>query len=88
MGDPYNRNALWPYGYANTSTYWHIAQLNQVRHALISNGTKFEDKTFLDNPSKIIASTNSDVAIRKGPLLAVLTNVSCPTSSSYSVGLV
>ena len=79
--DPYNRQALWPSNYTNTSTYHHIASLNQIRHTLISNGTQFEGKSFLDYQSKIVASSQYDVAIRKGPLLAVLTNVSLSTAS-------
>jgi len=75
--DPENRQALWPSNYENTTTYQRIAKLNNVRHALIANGTTFEGKSFLDYKTQIIASTPYDVAIRKGPLLAVLTNVSC-----------
>lgn len=74
--DPYNRQALWPSTYTNTSTYTHLGKLNTIRSAVISNGTTFEGKTFLQYQSKIVASTAMDVAIRKGPLLAVLTNVS------------
>lgn len=29
-GDPYNREPLWPSGYANTTTYQLAAKLNQV----------------------------------------------------------
>jgi alpha-amylase len=75
--DPYNRAALWPSNYTNTSTYQHIARLNKVRKAVIANNTMFNGQSFLNSTSKIIASTATDVAIRKGPLLAVLTNVRC-----------
>jgi alpha-amylase len=75
--DPENRQALWPSNYDNTTTYQRIAKLNQVRHGLIANGTTFNGQSFLDHKTEIIASTQYDVAIRKGPLLAVLTNVSC-----------
>ena len=77
--DPENRQALWPSNYANTTTYNRIALLNQVRHGLISNGTTFEGKNFLDYQAKIIANSASDVAIRKGPLLAILTNRGSPS---------
>lgn len=77
--DPYNRAALWPSNYTNTSTYGHIARLNQVRQSVISNNTLFAGQSYLNSTSKIIASTPFDVAIRKGPLLAVLTNVSPPS---------
>lgn len=76
MSDPYNRNALWPYNYTNTTTYQRMGRLNEVRTALISNNTQFNNSNFMDSRSDVIASSQYDVAIRKGPLLAVLTNVS------------
>ncbi|WVF71631.1 hypothetical protein IAT40_006439 [Kwoniella sp. CBS 6097] len=78
-GDPYNRAALWPSNYANTTTYNHIKRLNEIRHAVISNGTQFNGKNFLDSQTSIVASTASDVAFRKGPLLSVLTNRGSPS---------
>ncbi|ORY32604.1 glycoside hydrolase superfamily [Naematelia encephala] len=80
--DPYNRQALWPSTYANTSTYSRISKLNKIRQAVISNGTTFGGKTFLDSPAKILVSTATDIAIRKGPLLAVLTNRGSPNVSA------
>ncbi|ODN79910.1 hypothetical protein L202_03799 [Cryptococcus amylolentus CBS 6039] len=80
--DPYNREALWPTEYANTTTYNHIARLNAIRHAVINNGTTFNDKTFLESTTKIVASTGYDVAFRKGPLLAVLTNRGSPNENA------
>lgn len=74
-GDPYNRQALWTSEYANTTSYNHIKRLNEIRHAVISNNTLFDGKNFLDSQTKIVASTDYDVAFRKGPLLVVLTNV-------------
>ncbi|KAK8864242.1 hypothetical protein IAR55_001488 [Kwoniella newhampshirensis] len=79
--DPYNRAALWPSQYANSTTYNHIKKLNDIRHAVISNGTSFQGKNFLDSQTKIVASTKTDVAFRKGPLLAVLTNRGSPSES-------
>lgn len=75
-GDPYNRAALWPSKYANTTTYNRIARLNTVRTAVINNGTAFNGTNFMQATSRIITNTANDVAIRRGPLLAVLTNVS------------
>lgn len=73
--DPYNRGALWPSKYANTTTYNRIARLNAIRTAVITNGTVFNGTNFMQATSHITASTANDVAIRRGPLLAVLTNV-------------
>ena len=62
--------------------------MNQVRHAVISNNTLYNGKGFLDSQSTIISNTNYDVAIRKGPLLAVLTNVSVASDvADGSVGV-
>ncbi|CAD6578592.1 MAG: hypothetical protein TREMPRED_002226 [Tremellales sp. Tagirdzhanova-0007] len=80
--DPYNRQALWPSNYANSSTYNRIAKLNEVRHAVISNNTLFKGQSFLNSTSSIVASTAHDVAIRKGPILAVLTNRGSPNQSA------
>ncbi|WVN88138.1 uncharacterized protein L203_103339 [Cryptococcus depauperatus CBS 7841] len=81
-GDPYNREALWPSGYSNTTTYQHIKRLNDIRRAVIKNNTMFEGKNFLDSRTQIVASTNKDVAFRKGPLLTVLTNRGSPNESA------
>ena len=82
LGDPYNRQALWPSKYTNTSTYERIKKINNARQAIIANGTQFEGKSYLDYQAKIIASTNYDVAIRKGPLLAMLTNRGSPSQDA------
>lgn len=73
--DPENRNALWPYNYTNTTTYQRMGRLNEIRTALINNNTQYDGVSYMDSRSEIIASSDYDVAIRKGPLLAVLTNV-------------
>jgi alpha-amylase len=80
--DPYNRNALWPSNYTNTTTSQRIATLNQVRSSLIANGTEFNGETFMQARSQVIAHSDTDVAIRKGPLLAVLTNRGSPVMNA------
>lgn len=75
----YNRNALWAEGhgnYKNSTTYERIKTLNLLRHTLITNGTQYQGKTFLQSPTTVITETANDVAIRKGPVVSVLTNVS------------
>jgi alpha-amylase len=74
-GDPYNRAALWPSEYANTTTYNRITRLNTIRHALITNSTAFNGTNFHDATAQIVGSSATDVAIRRGPVLAILTNV-------------
>jgi alpha-amylase len=82
QADPYNRNALWPSNYINTTTYQRMGQLNEVRSALIANNTQFNGTNFMDARSQVIASSEYDVAIRKGPLLAVLTNRGSPVMNA------
>jgi len=77
--DPYNREALWPSNYTNTTTYQHIGKLNSLRQALISNNTLYQGKNFLDSRVTFLANTSTDVAWRKGPVVTVLTNVSFVT---------
>lgn len=81
-GDPYNRAALWPSKYANSTTYNRITRLNTIRHALITNSTAFNGQNFHDARAEIVGSSASDVAIRRGPALAILTNVSFPSTFS------
>lgn len=75
-GDPYNRAALWPSEYANTTTYNRIARLNTIRHTLMTNSTTFNGTNFHDARARIVGNSTYDVAIRRGPALAILTNVS------------
>jgi alpha-amylase len=82
QADPYNRNALWLTNYTNTTTYQRIGQLNEVRTALIANNTQFNNTNFMDARSQVIASSEYDVAIRKGPLLAILTNRGSPVMNA------
>ncbi|ORX36860.1 glycoside hydrolase superfamily [Kockovaella imperatae] len=78
-GDPYNRQALWPSNYANTTTYNRIKTLNAVRKAVMTNNTMYNGQNFINSKTQFIASTDYDVAIRKGPFVAVLTNRGSPS---------
>ena len=80
--DPYNRNALWQSNYTNTTTYQRMATMNEVRSSIIANNTEFNGETFMSARSKVIASSQYDVAIRKGPVLAVLTNRGSPVMNA------
>jgi len=82
QSDPYNRNALWTSNYTNTTTYQRMGTLNEVRSSIIANNTQYNGETFMDARSKVIASSDYDVAIRKGPVLAVLTNRGSPVMNS------
>jgi len=82
QSDPYNRNALWPSNYTNTTTYQRMATLNEVRSSIIANNTEHNGESYMDARSQIIASSQYDVAIRKGPVLAVLTNRGSPIQNA------
>ncbi|RXK40840.1 alpha-amylase [Tremella mesenterica] len=85
--DPHNREALWPSDYANTTTYQRIGRLNKIRKAVIANNTQYAGHNFLDSRATFIASSNYDVAFRKGPILAVLTNRGSPSqNATFGVG--
>lgn len=76
--DPYNRAALWPLGYENTTTLQRVTRLNKIRQGLITKNIQFNGQTYLDSRSQILANTTYDVAIRKGPILMILTNRGSP----------
>ncbi|KAK4686429.1 hypothetical protein P7C73_g3699, partial [Tremellales sp. Uapishka_1] len=82
--DPYNRAALWPSNYTNTTTYQRIGKFNSIRHTLINNGSQvtFNGTNFLQSTSQIIATTANDVAIRKGPLIIAMTNRGSPSQNA------
>ena len=71
--DPANREALWLYnGYSTTATptYARIAMLNKIRTTL------GKDENWLKSVGSVLASQDSDIAIKRGELVMVLTNVS------------
>lgn len=79
--DPYNRAALWPLGYENGTTTELILRLNTIRHKMIEQNMTWNGETYMDARSSFIAYTDYDVAIRKGPIISVLTNRGSPTQN-------
>ncbi|TFK25058.1 alpha-amylase [Coprinopsis marcescibilis] len=73
-GDPDNREALWPSGYANSTTYQFITMLNQLRNTLIRT------TDWLSTETVILTSSPHGVAFIKGTVISVLTNVGSPPS--------
>ncbi|KZT61240.1 glycoside hydrolase family 13 protein [Calocera cornea HHB12733] len=71
--DPYNREPLWPTGYANTTTYQLIGKLNTLRDFLATNSPDF-----LTANVTVLGATNNEVAIGRGPMVAVMTNRGSP----------
>ena len=72
-GDIYNREALWPSGYQNTATVRLIAKLNTLRQWMIKM-----DNTCLMQRTSILSSTATGIAIQKGSVISIITNIGLP----------
>lgn len=84
-GDPFNRPGLWVEGNGDyntdASTYQNIKRLNEIRSWLVKSDAKYNGKTFLDSKLDIIATSDQDLAFRKGPAMVVVNNRGSPESS-------
>lgn len=81
-----NREALWPSNYANTSTVQQIGTLNTVRKWLNETNATHNGLTFNGAAAQILSHDDKALAIRKGPLLSILTNRgSPPVNESFAV---
>jgi len=58
--DPYNREALWPSGYQNTTTVYLISKLNRLRQWMIKT-----DSQYLTQQTSILSTTATSIAIQK-----------------------
>ena len=68
--DPYNREALWFYGYnTDSQLYKLVANLNQARKNAIRN-----DPSFLTTKANPIYTDATTIAVKKGKLMTVLSN--------------
>ncbi|KAG9318337.1 alpha-amylase [Chiua virens] len=86
--DPWNREPLWPSGYANTTTYQLITTLNQVMVTVCKNCsllTPPQFRNFLVNHTswvnssmQVLTFSNDSIAFQKGDVVSVLTNVGSP----------
>ncbi|KAJ3482123.1 hypothetical protein NLI96_g7190 [Meripilus lineatus] len=74
--DPWNREPLWPSGYANTSTYQLTSKLNTFRNFLV-NGTT----NWLRSPAQVLTTTEHGIAIMKGDVISILTNIGSPPAN-------
>ncbi|OBZ75401.1 Alpha-amylase 1 [Grifola frondosa] len=71
--DPWNREPLWPSGYANTTTYELIQKLNQLRNFLV-NGTS----NWLTSSIDVLTESKEGIAFMKGDVITILTNIGSP----------
>jgi alpha-amylase len=77
--DPYNREPLWPSGYAKTDIYNMTTTLNQVRNFLI-NSTDSQD--WLHSKMQVLTANSIGIAFMKGNVVTVLTNIGSPPQNS------
>lgn len=73
--DPYNRAALWPTNYANTTAYQLITKLNKLRNFLV------QDSTWLHSSAEVLAATEYGLAIMKGNVVSIMTNIGSPPNN-------
>ncbi|KAH0830442.1 glycoside hydrolase family 13 protein [Lanmaoa asiatica] len=74
--DPWNREPLWTSGYANTSVYQLMSTMNQFRNFLVNN------TDWVNSSMQILTSTNDGIAISKGNVISILTNIGSPPKNS------
>ncbi|EAU88378.2 alpha-amylase [Coprinopsis cinerea okayama7 len=72
LGDPHNREALWPSGYANSTAYEYITMLNMLRNHLIKT------TDWLQQETTILTSGPHGVAFIKGSVISILTTIGSP----------
>ncbi|KAN0075281.1 glycoside hydrolase family 13 protein [Tylopilus felleus] len=75
-GDPWNREPLWTSGYANTTAYLLISTMNQFRNFLVNT------TNWVDSSMQVLTFTPDAIAILKGGVVSVLTNVGSPPKNS------
>ncbi|KAJ8584457.1 glycoside hydrolase family 13 protein [Rhizopogon salebrosus TDB-379] len=70
--DPYNREAMWPSGYANTTTYQLISTLNEFRNFLVNN------TQWATSPTQVLTTSQYGIATLKGDVVSIMTNIGSP----------
>ncbi|KZT44175.1 glycoside hydrolase family 13 protein [Sistotremastrum suecicum HHB10207 ss-3] len=74
--DPWNRGPLWPTGYVNSSTYQLITTLNTFRNFLVNT------TDWATSNTSVLTIGPNELAIMKGSVISVLTNVGSPPQNS------
>jgi len=68
-----NREALWPSGDQNTTTVYLISKLNRLCQWMIKT-----DRQYLPQRTSILSTTATSIAIQKGYVTSVMTNIGSP----------
>ncbi|KAJ6488658.1 glycoside hydrolase family 13 protein [Mycena vitilis] len=77
--DPYNREALWPSNYTNTTSYQLISTLNQLRNFLVNT------TDWVTQSPNVITSDNNGLAFQKGKVVTILTNLGSPSKNLTNI---
>ena len=75
----YNREALWTSGHQNTTAVHLIAKLNRLRQWMIKR-----DSDYLTRRMSILSTTASSIAIQKGSIISIITNIGSPVGDRRS----
>lgn len=78
--DQLNREPLWPSNYTNTTYVQRVTLLNEMRSHINSSDLVWRGHSFINDTARIVQSDSQTVAIRKGPVLSILSTVRCPCS--------
>ncbi|KAG2048742.1 glycoside hydrolase family 13 protein [Suillus hirtellus] len=70
--DPYNREAMWPSKYANSTTYQLMTTLNQFRNFLVNN------TQWATTPTQVLTTSPYGIATLKGDCVSIMTNIGSP----------
>ncbi|KAG2041437.1 glycoside hydrolase family 13 protein [Suillus americanus] len=70
--DPYNREAMWPSKYTNTTTYQLMTTLNQFRNFLVNN------TQWATTPTQVLTTSPYGIATLKGDCVSIMTNIGSP----------
>ncbi|PFH49092.1 glycoside hydrolase family 13 protein [Amanita thiersii Skay4041] len=79
--DPFNREPLWPSGYARSEIYNFTATINKFRNFLINS------TDWLHQETQIITTTNHSIALVKGSVITVATNIGSPPQNGTHISV-
>jgi len=79
--DPFNREALWPSNYEKTDAYKLMSTLNQFRNFLVNT------TDWVKQEAQILTTSPYGVAIMKGPVISVVTNIGSPSRNDTHIAV-
>ncbi|KDR81372.1 hypothetical protein GALMADRAFT_239237 [Galerina marginata CBS 339.88] len=79
--DPMNREPLWPSNYQKTDAYKLMTTLNQFRNFLVNT------TDWAKQEAQILTSSPYGIAIMKGPVVSILTNIGSPPQNGTNIAV-